>query len=135
VCLLLLVRATQTPSHRALRTIPMRMAVAITRIELEVCGYLQPAPICLSRGPTLIANGREEYFAPNDDAENDRLDMHHHLATLLLGRKLHVAPIDSQPQRILDVGCGTGIWSIDMGRLPTRGCTKHSPRPCYHVAD
>ena len=58
----------------------------------------------------------EEYYAPNDEAENDRLDMHHHLATLLLGKKLHVAPIDSKPQRILDVGCGTGIWSIDMGK-------------------
>ncbi|KAG0647365.1 Velvet complex subunit LAE1 [Hyphodiscus hymeniophilus] len=55
------------------------------------------------------------YFAPNDDAENDRLDMHHHLATLLLNGKLHLAPIGEGPQRILDVGCGTGIWTIAMG--------------------
>jgi len=55
------------------------------------------------------------YLAPNDDKENDRLDMHHHLATLLLNGKLHVAPIGNNPQRILDAGCGTGIWSIDIG--------------------
>ncbi|KAN0116888.1 S-adenosyl-L-methionine-dependent methyltransferase [Hyaloscypha variabilis] len=55
------------------------------------------------------------YYAPNDEAENDRLDMHHHLATLLLKGRLHVAPIGANPQRILDVGCGTGIWAIDMG--------------------
>lgn len=55
------------------------------------------------------------YFAPNDEAENDRLDMHHHLATLLLKGRLHVAPIGKNPQRILDLGCGTGIWAINMG--------------------
>jgi 2-polyprenyl-3-methyl-5-hydroxy-6-metoxy-1,4-benzoquinol methylase len=59
----------------------------------------------------------EAYFAPNDDAENDRLDMHHHLATLLIGGKVTTAPIGKNPQRILDVGCGTGIWSIDAGQL------------------
>ncbi|PMD30003.1 S-adenosyl-L-methionine-dependent methyltransferase [Hyaloscypha variabilis F] len=55
------------------------------------------------------------YFAPNDEAENDRLDMHHHLATLILEGNLTTAPIGKSPQRILDVGCGTGIWSIDAG--------------------
>jgi ubiquinone/menaquinone biosynthesis C-methylase UbiE len=54
------------------------------------------------------------YLAPNDEAENDRLDMHHHLATLLLSGKLTTAPIGDNPQQILDVGCGTGIWSIDI---------------------
>ncbi|KFY83898.1 hypothetical protein V500_09805 [Pseudogymnoascus sp. VKM F-4518 (FW-2643)] len=57
----------------------------------------------------------QAYLAPNDDAENDRLDMHHHLATLILRGRLITAPIGKYPQRVLDVGCGTGIWSIDMG--------------------
>lgn len=35
--------------------------------------------------------------------------------TLLMNGKLHLAPIGSSPQRILDVGCGTGIWAIDAG--------------------
>jgi len=56
-------------------------------------------------------------LAPNDEAENNRLDMHHHLATLILEDKLTTAPIGESPQRILDVGCGTGIWSIDAGKI------------------
>lgn len=32
---------------------------------------------------------------------------------LLLGGELHEAPLDN-PQRILDIGTGTGIWAIDM---------------------
>jgi SAM-dependent methyltransferase len=59
----------------------------------------------------------QAYFAPNDDTENDRLDMHHHLAALILGGKLTTAPIGTNPQRILDVGCGTGIWSIEAGTI------------------
>ena len=58
----------------------------------------------------------QAYFAPNDEAENDRLDMHHHLATLIIGGKLTTAPIGKNPQRILDVGCGTGIWCINAGK-------------------
>ncbi|KAF2674599.1 S-adenosyl-L-methionine-dependent methyltransferase [Microthyrium microscopicum] len=32
---------------------------------------------------------------------------------LTLNNKLHLAPID-QPHNVLDVGCGTGMWAIDM---------------------
>ncbi|KAJ4298850.1 hypothetical protein N0V90_004093 [Kalmusia sp. IMI 367209] len=55
------------------------------------------------------------YFWPNDDEENDRLDLYHHIQTLSLNGELHLAPIGDHPQRILDVGTGTGIWAIDMG--------------------
>lgn len=55
------------------------------------------------------------YLAPNDEQENDRLDMHHHLSTLLSSGKLHFSPIGESPQRILDVGTGTGIWAIEIG--------------------
>jgi methylase of polypeptide subunit release factors len=39
------------------------------------------------------------------------------MLTLLMNGKLHLAPIGPFPQRILDVGCGTGIWCIDTGDL------------------
>jgi ribosomal protein L11 methylase PrmA len=32
---------------------------------------------------------------------------------MLLDNKLHLAPIPN-PKRILDLGCGTGIWCMDM---------------------
>lgn len=42
-----------------------------------------------------------------------RLDLHHEIMLRLLDNKLHKAPLEN-PQRILDVGTGTGIWAIDM---------------------
>jgi SAM-dependent methyltransferase len=54
-----------------------------------------------------------KYLLPNDEAEQDRLDFHHHLWRLMIGGKLFRAPIGSNPQRVLDLGTGTGIWSID----------------------
>jgi len=41
------------------------------------------------------------------------MDLHHEIILSLLNRKLHTAPLEN-PQRILDVGTGTGIWAIDM---------------------
>ncbi|KAK8169402.1 S-adenosyl-L-methionine-dependent methyltransferase [Phyllosticta citrichinensis] len=53
------------------------------------------------------------YWGPNDDAQNDQLDIGHHMMRILLDDRLHLAPLQTDPQRVLDVGCGTGIWSID----------------------
>jgi SAM-dependent methyltransferase len=51
---------------------------------------------------------------PNDEIEQDRLDLHHHIYRLILGGPLYRAPIGKDPQRILDFGTGTGIWAIDI---------------------
>jgi hypothetical protein len=61
---------------------------------------------------------------PNDERENNRLNIFHHLCCLLLGGKLHLAPIGERPQRILDVGMGTEIWAIDMGEAFSYYCRK-----------
>ncbi|KYK61812.1 methyltransferase domain-containing protein [Drechmeria coniospora] len=56
------------------------------------------------------------YSFPNDEREQDRLDMVHHAFTLAMNRRLFVAPLsDPNRLRILDVGTGTGIWPICMG--------------------
>ncbi|KAF2000018.1 S-adenosyl-L-methionine-dependent methyltransferase [Amniculicola lignicola CBS 123094] len=52
------------------------------------------------------------YWGPNDDQQNDQLDIAHHMFLILLGNKLHLAPIQN-PQNVLDLGCGTGIWAMD----------------------
>lgn len=36
---------------------------------------------------------------------------------LLLFKELYTAPINENPQAILDLGTGTGIWAIDMAEL------------------
>ncbi|KAA8894706.1 S-adenosyl-L-methionine-dependent methyltransferase [Sphaerosporella brunnea] len=53
------------------------------------------------------------YAIPNDETEQERLDVMHHIYNMLLGGRLHVAPLE-KPQRILDIGTGTGIWAIEM---------------------
>ncbi|KAJ9616825.1 hypothetical protein H2200_000544 [Cladophialophora chaetospira] len=58
---------------------------------------------------------RGEYLLPNDEAEQARLDLHHHVFRLALGGRLVRAPISTSPQRVLDFGTGTGIWAMDFG--------------------
>ncbi|QPC70860.1 hypothetical protein HYE68_001612 [Fusarium pseudograminearum] len=53
------------------------------------------------------------YLVPNDDEEQNRMDLVHHIYSLVMQGKLHTAPINENPQRVLDLGTGTGIWAID----------------------
>jgi hypothetical protein len=52
------------------------------------------------------------YNFPNDDAEQEREDMKHAMMVNLC-QTLHFAPIGDNPQNILDMGTGTGIWAIE----------------------
>ena len=56
--------------------------------------------------------GIDKNLNPTDEKEQDRLDLHHELFLTIMDRKLHLAPLDS-PQRVLDIGTGTGLWAID----------------------
>ncbi|QSS62617.1 putative methyltransferase [Histoplasma capsulatum] len=47
--------------------------------------------------------------------ESNRLDIVHYMTVALCDEKLHLAPIGSSPQNILDIGAGTGIWCCQMG--------------------
>ncbi|KAF6828005.1 hypothetical protein CMUS01_08766 [Colletotrichum musicola] len=72
-----------------------------------------------------VENGRTyhkykdgKYLYPNDERENDRLDLQHNLFLLTLDYKLGLAPPndkDSKVKRVLDVGTGTGLWAIEYG--------------------
>lgn len=53
------------------------------------------------------------YNFPNDDVEQEREDMKHAMVKLLCSQKLHFAPIGNNPQEVLDLGTGTGIWAIE----------------------
>ncbi|KAL8951952.1 MAG: hypothetical protein Q9222_002104 [Ikaeria aurantiellina] len=52
------------------------------------------------------------YWGPNDETHNDQQDIAHHAWLLALNNQLYLAPI-TNPDRILDVGTGTGIWAIE----------------------
>lgn len=65
------------------------------------------------------AYGRSEYLLPNDEAEQERLDLAHLVLTMALSGALYTAPIE-KPARVLDVGTGTGIWAIELAdELPS----------------
>lgn len=52
-----------------------------------------------------------KYFMPNDIPEQERLDLQHSIAVRLF-EGLCLAPV-VRPNRVLDIGTGTGIWAID----------------------
>jgi inner membrane protein involved in colicin E2 resistance len=53
------------------------------------------------------------YAFPNDDEEQERENMKHAMILNLSGGRLHFAPIGKNPQNIIDVGTGTGVWCMD----------------------
>ncbi|RKK65352.1 hypothetical protein BFJ69_g16355 [Fusarium oxysporum] len=88
-----------------------------------------PLQETLAENPLEADNGRRyhafragTYLLPNDDTEQDRMDLAHHISRLLLGGELFRAPISDNPQRVLDLGTGTGIWAMDFAETPPN-CT------------
>ncbi|KAM0354822.1 hypothetical protein ACHAPU_000647 [Fusarium lateritium] len=57
--------------------------------------------------------GNAEYWASNDDQQNEAIDIIHHFLVLTLEGKLHLSPVKDDIKSVLDVGTGTGIWAID----------------------
>ena len=62
-------------------------------------------------GRTYHAYHAGTYNLPNDENEQERLDLHYHAFRLSLRDKLFHAPVTA-PTAILDVGTGTGIWPM-----------------------
>ena len=50
----------------------------------------------------------QEYGAPMDEQEMDRIDMAHAKYFILLEKKRWLAPIPKSPHNVLDLACGTG---------------------------
>ncbi|KAI1394160.1 S-adenosyl-L-methionine-dependent methyltransferase [Hypoxylon trugodes] len=57
--------------------------------------------------------GSGGYWGPNDERQNEALDINHHFMTLSLGGKLFLSPLKEDIEKILDIGTGTGLWAID----------------------
>lgn len=64
-------------------------------------------------GRSYHAFRRGKYVMPNDEREQERMDMHYHSLRLALNNRHWIAPIE-EPRNILDVGTGTGIWAMDV---------------------
>ena len=56
------------------------------------------------------------YVFPNDEPEQDRMDLQHEMYLRACDGKLHLAPLSgTKGKRFLDLGTGTGIWCVEMG--------------------
>ncbi|CEL11944.1 hypothetical protein ASPCAL15038 [Aspergillus calidoustus] len=53
------------------------------------------------------------YFIPDDEQEQERLDMQHEICLMTMNRMLYYSPLRSDVRSVLDIGTGTGIWAID----------------------
>lgn len=60
------------------------------------------------RGRRYQIFGDGRYPIPNDDLEQNRENMKHAMLMMLTGYKLFFSPIGDHPQKILDIGTGTG---------------------------
>ncbi|KAI1949313.1 hypothetical protein LOZ04_005915 [Ophidiomyces ophidiicola] len=58
----------------------------------------------------------DQYLLPNDEREQERLDYMHHMFLLTLDGELCHTKLEN-PQHILDIGTGTGIWAIEMAEI------------------
>lgn len=58
-----------------------------------------------------------KYYLPNDEAEQNRLDLQHLMCKVSLHNRLFLAPLkESNLKRVLDFGTGTGIWAIEFAK-------------------
>ena len=103
----------------------MKMAVVIMDSGMDVGA----GPFSPDHSDEYTDGNFPAYLLPNDEQENDRLDMFHELCLQLMHRRLYLAPIE-KPQRVIDLGTGTGIWAIDFGKLsgffPSQDTDTHS---------
>ncbi|KAL8357282.1 hypothetical protein RB598_002225 [Gaeumannomyces tritici] len=70
----------------------------------------------MENGRTYHAFKAGSYILPNDELENERLNLQHALCVLTTDHQLYICPAGKgshQIHRCLDAGCGTGIWAMD----------------------
>ena len=90
--------------------------------ESTSTSYLTSIASAISRGVVIDGRvypnyGKHSYGLPVDEDEMDRLDLQHRKYQLVIGDRHFLAPIGPTPQRILDLGTGTGIWALDVADM------------------
>lgn len=58
----------------------------------------------------------QDYFMPNDEDEQSRLQIMHQVFLFFFKSELTTVPLTA-PTKILDIGTGTGEWAIGMGEI------------------
>ena len=58
-----------------------------------------------------------DYPFPEDEIEQERLDLQHEMFRRTFRGKLFLSPMATAPHQVLDLGTGTGIWAIQMADI------------------
>ncbi|KAK8015429.1 hypothetical protein PG990_008725 [Apiospora arundinis] len=109
-----LVSATNLPQSRT-GIPPAQWVPAEIYREHSNSSIYEPHSVVGESGRMYHGYKEGKYLLPNDAAEQERLDLQHKAFTILLGDKLHLAPI-GEPRHVLDIGTGTGIWALEFAR-------------------
>jgi hypothetical protein len=80
---------------------------SLTSITSSVLAYQE------ENGRRYHALSRGKYVLPNDEAENERLDIQHELYVRTLDGELALCPKARDAKHVLDMGTGTGSWAMD----------------------
>ncbi|KAF4954314.1 hypothetical protein FGADI_5337 [Fusarium gaditjirri] len=80
---------------------------SVVSISSSILAYRQ------ENGRSYHALSSGKYVLPNDEAENERLDLQHELYVRTLDGDLALCPKAKGAKRVLDMGTGTGSWAID----------------------
>ncbi|KAI1043840.1 hypothetical protein LB505_010712 [Fusarium chuoi] len=80
---------------------------SVVSISSSILAYRQ------ENGRSYHALSSGKYVLPNDEEENERLDLQHELYVRTLDGDLAVCPKAKGASRVLDMGTGTGSWAID----------------------
>ena len=73
-------------------------------------------------GRSYHAFRRGKYVMPNDEGEQDRMDIHYHSLRITMDDKLYISPIEN-PSAVLDIGTGKCFRYLD---VPLRTIYTHS---------
>lgn len=85
-------------------------------MTLESAQYGKPPKDYVENGREYHGYRKGKYMFPCDESEKDRMDIFHKFFLVARRDTLHSAPFtpNYDGPRIMDLGCGTGIWAIDM---------------------
>ncbi|CAK7265059.1 hypothetical protein SEPCBS119000_001317 [Sporothrix epigloea] len=117
------------------------MASQVCEGGMQFHSFQRSPPTTLTNpasGVGLGKDGSKLYALPNDETEQNRDDMKHSMALLLMRDELFYSPVDAQLRSggmVYDLGTGTGIWAIDVAekypRTVVRGIDLSPIQPPY----
>ena len=105
-------QSTESPSKR-----PMSSSPHQTDFQYDNQGRRLHADFTPLNSDAAVTS-QKVYILPNDDEEMDRLHLQHYIVRFLF-RSNFSAPVarglTEGGRRVLDVGCGSGIWAFEVG--------------------